>query len=406
MSSNTPDTTTPWILVVDDEQNILKALKRELRPLCRKRGCRCRTFTSATLALTALRGETSELEGAPVAAVLTDQRMPEMSGGEFLIILKKEFPQIPAMVLTGFADIKEMGLAIEGGAYAYLFKPWEPEQLLRETEKLYQIYQDRQEKHRYMTLLREELSWAGQLQKTLLSGELPREPALDFQITYQPLPELYCGGDYYDIIPLSEGRYLALVGDVAGHGVKAAFITTILKSIIYRGYIRNHREGNFSPAGFLSWLNKRLCRELKSLPDMLVTMAALLIDVPKQEALLGSAGHNPCGLLRKGQWKDINIEGGGLGIFEETRYKACRFSLKEGDTLFLYTDGLVELDTQTTNNSENPLPAMLQDQSGPGDHQELLQAVLDRKKRKAFSDDVTLLTITYTAAHEERSRHG
>lgn len=50
------------------------------------------------------------------------------------------------------------------------------------------------------------------------------------------LPMLHCGGDYYAVIPLDFIRYLVLLGDVAGHGLKAAFITTILKKNIQRIY--------------------------------------------------------------------------------------------------------------------------------------------------------------------------
>ena len=69
-------------------------------------------------------------EKAPIAVVLTDQRMPNMSGVEFLTEVCRRHPATVRMILTGFADMNAIIEAInDGHVYAYISKPWEPDQL-------------------------------------------------------------------------------------------------------------------------------------------------------------------------------------------------------------------------------------------------------------------------------------
>ncbi|MFO7777931.1 MAG: SpoIIE family protein phosphatase, partial [Nitriliruptoraceae bacterium] len=102
------------------------------------------------------------------------------------------------------------------------------------------------ERSHYLRTLEFELQWAGELQQKLLEVELPWRSAISMNVVYRPLPWLSCGGDYYDVIPFRDDSVIVLIGDVAGHGVKAAFVTAMLKSMIYRGFIRRSIETGFS----------------------------------------------------------------------------------------------------------------------------------------------------------------
>ncbi len=109
----------PRILVVDDEEAILETMVF--------------TFEGEYEVLTALeaRKALDLLDTyAPVAAVITDQRMPEMTGVEFLARVCERHPTTTRIILTGFADMDAIVQAInEGHVYAYVAKPWEPEEL-------------------------------------------------------------------------------------------------------------------------------------------------------------------------------------------------------------------------------------------------------------------------------------
>jgi CheY-like chemotaxis protein len=109
----------PRILVVDDEEAILETMTFTFQD-----DYEVHTSTDARKALSLLD------ESAPFAAVLTDQRMPDMSGVEFVAEVFRRHPSTVRMILTGFSDIDAIIQAInDGHVYAYITKPWEPEQL-------------------------------------------------------------------------------------------------------------------------------------------------------------------------------------------------------------------------------------------------------------------------------------
>jgi response regulator RpfG family c-di-GMP phosphodiesterase len=113
-----PHTTKPPILLVDDEPDMLLTVKQLLR-----RDFTLYTAESGRQALELLREH-------PIHVVLTDQRMPEMTGMQLLGRVKDLSPQTVRMVFTGYADIKAVIEGInEVGLYRYLTKPWDPDDL-------------------------------------------------------------------------------------------------------------------------------------------------------------------------------------------------------------------------------------------------------------------------------------
>jgi response regulator RpfG family c-di-GMP phosphodiesterase len=113
------DTKAPTILCVDDEPNILSALKRLLRPA----GYHVLTAESGAAGLALLASE-------PVDLVISDMRMPEMDGAHFLEQVRQRWPDTMRLLLTGYADIKSTINAInQGEIYRYVAKPWDDKEL-------------------------------------------------------------------------------------------------------------------------------------------------------------------------------------------------------------------------------------------------------------------------------------
>jgi CheY-like chemotaxis protein len=113
------DSSRPRILVVDDEEAILETMTFTF-----ENDYEVYTSSDARRALEVLD------EKSPIAVVLTDQRMPNMSGVEFLSEVCKRYPSTVRMILTGFADIDTIIQSInDGQVYAYITKPWEPDHL-------------------------------------------------------------------------------------------------------------------------------------------------------------------------------------------------------------------------------------------------------------------------------------
>ena len=247
----------------------------------------------------------------------------------------------------------------------------------------------------YVNMLNEELKWAGELQKQLLESEIPNSPHIDFNVTYEPLPNLHCGGDYYDIIPFGKDRFIILIGDVAGHGVKGAFITTMLKTMIYRGYVRERVGQEFSPADFLGWLNSRVCKQLKDFPDMLVTFFAALIDLPRQRVLYSNAGHFPFFLFRPdGSRVKCGVKGVGMGFKTKLQYEEAEQKIGAEDNAVFFTDGLLE---HPLSNSPITLDQLGEVMGGhinaPHPHQKIIETVKQRMNTSELYDDITLLSF-------------
>ena len=130
-----PVSTRPAILCVDDEPNILSALQR----LLHKTGCKILTAPGGEEALAIVQafaspaspGESSPAEGLHLAMVMSDQRMPRMTGSELLGRVRDLAPDCVRILLTGFADVASAISAVNtGGAFRYMTKPWETQDLL------------------------------------------------------------------------------------------------------------------------------------------------------------------------------------------------------------------------------------------------------------------------------------
>jgi len=118
--------TVPVILVVDDEESILKALSRILRQ-------------ESFLIHTALSGAEALqiIKSNHVDMIICDQRMPEMSGNKLLSIVRKEKPEIIRTVLTGYTEVNSIIDAINKGQIARFFiKPWNNNELVNEIKEL------------------------------------------------------------------------------------------------------------------------------------------------------------------------------------------------------------------------------------------------------------------------------
>jgi response regulator RpfG family c-di-GMP phosphodiesterase len=107
------------VLCVDDEVNVLNSLKR----LLRKESYKLLLASSGKEGL-------SLLEKEPVHLVISDQRMPEMTGTEFLQIVKQRYPEAVRIILTGYSEANTIIESInKGEIYRYLMKPWDDEEL-------------------------------------------------------------------------------------------------------------------------------------------------------------------------------------------------------------------------------------------------------------------------------------
>lgn len=372
-----------FLLLVDDEQNILLALKRELHHWAHEKNIEILTALSAKEGLLIL-----ESHGPETLIIISDLKMPEMKGSDFLLHVQKLYPRIVSLLLTGFSESAEIVKAVSAGIFSYMLKPWDHDYLLEEVGKAYDFIMMREQNELYALRLEDELKWAGELQRTILKPQLPASDRVEFRVTYKTLPGLYCGGDYYDVISFSQDRYLLLIGDVEGHGVRAAFVTGILKAVIYPEYIRNCAGKIFSPADFLDWLNSRMSFEFRSTESMLISFFAGVLDLKSMQFTYANAGHtHPC-LVSVAGVTELPVSGSPIGFASSIMYKEQVVNLQSGSMLLLYTDGLSKAGTGLS------VPEVLRTVStGPDYHLRVMSKVLETAGSKTFKDDVTILTV-------------
>lgn len=380
-------------MLVDDEANILKAMLRHLGPWAEDNEIRIVTHTNPLDALAMVQAD--ELD---IWLVVTDLRMPQLSGSELLSRIKVSHPEILAILLSGYSDIGMIIEAINAGIFSFLLKPWDDEALVAKIEKAIEFQRAGRDRARLLQRLNEEMRWAGELQKRILEAELPSLPGITIDLTYQPLPWLNCGGDYYDVIELSRSELIVLIGDVAGHGVKAAFVTTILKSMIYRGYVRRTVGKTFSPGAFLTWLNAQFNDEMRNTPEMVLSFFVALIDVETGRCVVSGAGHVPMIVLDRARATIVKSTGPMIGLDPSTSYSDQALQLPPDAVVALMTDGLIENTTSGQMLDPNTFADILWESRGAlnGFHPQTIQRSLSALSLEEQQDDLTLLTLQYS----------
>ncbi len=376
------------VLIVDDEDFILKSLARELKDWADTNSLEIQTANNASKALMIV-----EEYARRIVLIISDLRMPGMKGSSFLIKVNKEHPEIETILLTGFADTEEIIKAIQGGVYSFIHKPWEPDYLVTEVNKAFQHGELRRKNEEYLKIVEEQLKWAGEMQKSILKPHLPAAHNVEFRLTYKPRAGMYCSGDYYDVLPLNGNVYIIMIGDVAGHGVRAALVTAILKSVIYPEYIQQKTSKNFSPADFLSWLNNRMNFELRKTSGLLITFFIGLVDLSKQSMTYANAGQTKPYIIRKRNIIEVPVSGTSLGVTESITYIQQEISFEQGDVFVLYTDGLTEIRNAVRTVQMEPRDLLSQVPYGHDFHLRLLQTALKEASAEEFTDDVTILSL-------------
>ena len=181
---------------------------------------------------------------------------------------------------------------------------------------------------------REQIAMAESLQRSVVLDRAPEFPGVEVAARYLPASSYQLGGDWWDAFELSDGRIAFAVGDVAGHGVSAASAMTQLRTAL-RAYLF---EGH-GPDECLD----RLDRLMDGLLDQRVATAVVAVLEPATRRVrLASAGHPQPLLVRGSTASEVGVTSRpllGVGWGTST---ASELVLEPGDTLLVYTDGLVE----------------------------------------------------------------
>jgi PAS domain S-box-containing protein len=202
------------------------------------------------------------------------------------------------------------------------------------TEQLRIAMAKQQQEARERGRIEQELRVARLIQHTLLPKTLPRLPGYDVAAYYQPAREV--GGDFYDFLELEDGRLGLIVGDVSGKGVPAAIVMAITRTMLRAAY----RLGSPAPGEILEQVNNILFPDIP--PNMFVTCLAALLDSRSGRLLYANAGHDLPYLRHADGVSELRATGMPLGLMLEMSYEQKEIMLRPGESVLLYSDGLVE----------------------------------------------------------------
>ncbi len=327
--------TKPLILIVDDEPFNIDYLEQELEDL----GYETISAKNGKLAL-------AQVAEAKPDMILLDIMMPIMDGFEVLKHLKKDpvHRDIPIVVISAMSDLGSIVKGIELGAEDYLPKPFDPVLLqarLRaglEKKRLRDIEKD------YLQVLEREFEIGQEIQAGFLPNELPAVDGWEIGSFFQPARKV--AGDFYDVFLLPEEEKVGiLVGDVCDKGVGAALYMTLFRSLLRALFWSTDRiEGvDYSQklVEVIAFTNTYICQIHNS--ASFATIFFGVLDKDSGRICYVSAGHDPPLLIGNGQIKTrIMPTGPGVGMFEDAIYESESLTLDEGETLFIFTDGLID----------------------------------------------------------------
>jgi hypothetical protein len=183
-------------------------------------------------------------------------------------------------------------------------------------------------------LVRDELEVARQLQRDLLPSKAPEIPGYRIAHSYRTANEI--GGDYYDFLPLPDGRLALVVGDASGHGMAAGLLMAIANAALKLAI-----EVEPSPERVAALLNRVLCRTGDRRAFMSLFYGLLTPSSGHLEYVC--AGH-PFPLVRRttGEVEELGRGGLPLGIRDVVELTRAEVTLGTGDLVLLYSDGLPE----------------------------------------------------------------
>ena len=237
-------------------------------------------------------------------------------------------------------------------------------------------------------LYAEQRGIAQTLQHALLPDRLPQIPGIQTSARYEAGEEgMDIGGDWYDVIDLDEGRLLLVVGDVSGHGLRAA---TTMAELRYA--IRAYAAQSDTPAEILT-KTSRLVNVSES--GQLATVLCATVDMQARQLDITSAGHLPPLVLSHGDshYADAKI-GLPIGVQEDTVYASTTVTVPPEATVVAFTDGLVERRGESLDQGLDRLRAAAN--SHDVGLSELLGTLVSEMANGRAQDDIAIVGVRWT----------
>jgi phosphoserine phosphatase RsbU/P len=287
--------------------------------------------------------------------ILLDIMMPKKDGYEVCTTLKgdRRTAHIPIIFLSAKSETEDKIKGLDLGAADYVTKPFVREEVIARVRAQLKISRlnrellaanaeliNKQEK------LDEDLKAAAGIQRSLLPKRIPHMCPLN--VAWQFMPCERIGGDIFNVVRLDEKHWGIYVLDVSGHGVPSALVAVSVSQMLHAEHDRMLKQKIDDPPYYEIVSPSRVLENLdREYPidrfDKYFTMSYVVIDTASNRITYSNAAHPPPVLMHKDGGLEFLTEGGTIiGLGGMLPFEEGRTEMRQGDRLFLYTDGILE----------------------------------------------------------------
>ncbi len=344
------------ILYIDDEEDNLTVFNSTFR----------RNY-NVHLALSGLEG-LEIMKNHDIHLVITDQRMPDMTGVQFLEQIIPLYPDCIRMILTGFSDIQAIIQAInKGRVYRYISKPWSKEEFKITMDRALEAYNLKQQNRKLIEDLKEanqnleqkvikrtrqieqqknditdSIHYASRIQSALLPPEKEMDSLLPSYFILNK-PRDIVSGDYY-WVSHKDNKVIIAVADATGHGVPGAFMSILGIAFLNEIIIKTEKV---MANEILNELREKLTNSLHQTGRMDeardgMEIALLVID-SKRKKLQYSGALRPLYYIRNDELTEIKGDYMPIGVYddEDNSFSNKELHFEDNDIVYLFSDGYV-----------------------------------------------------------------
>ena len=375
------------ILVVDDEPDLEPLVLQRMRRSIRGGEY---TFVFAHNGIEAL-----EVLGKDptIDMVLSDINMPRMDGLTLLEQIPQVSPDIRCVIVSAYGDMKNIRVAMNRGAFDFVTKPIDFEDLkvtIDRTMRHLQEWREALASRDKLVVLQNELDVASKMQKSILPTTFPTSP--DYKVSARMQAARNVGGDFYDVMNLERGALGLAIADVSDKGVPAALFMMSCRTLLKGAAI-----GTGNPGLVLNEVNDLLQESNDA--AMFVTALYAVYEPGTGTLTYANGGHNtPLIVHPDGSSEALALTDGiALAVVPGYEYEQSSVTLAPGDMAVLYTDGVTEaMNEQAEEFGMERLVALFAD-GPPADPEEAIDAIFravnDFAGEAPQSDDITCLVF-------------
>ena len=320
------------ILVVDDEPDLEQLIRQRMRREIRS-GQFLMEFAQNGLEALAKMEQLDHFD-----MVLSDINMPKMDGLALLERIPSVDPDVKAVIVSAYGDMKNIRTAMNRGAFDFVTKPIDFGDLRVTIDRTLQnsaVWREAMQSRSQLLALENELEVARRMQASILPTRFPQTERFEVYANMQPARAV--GGDFYDVQGLDQSRVGMAIADVSGKGVPAALFMMSSRTLLKGAAI-----GSSDPGMVLTTVNSVLSDDNSEM--MFVTVLYAVFDPKTRAYTYACGGHDsPLVVHADGTSTELPHTGGvALGVLPKVVYQSHTVKLEERDTVLLYTDGVTE----------------------------------------------------------------